>query len=108
MAKPFVLLKLDKDYEFRLSNRAGYIFEEVSGKSITSIGEGFGIKEINHFVYAGLKCIDKEITLEKVIDLIDEHIDFETLGGIVTKAMEQSTFFNKAKNQAKEIHPAQK
>ena len=98
MAKPFVLLKLDKDYEFRLTNKAGYLFEEVSGKSFTEIGSSFGIREINHLIYAGLKCIDNEMTLEKAIDLIDEHIDFETLGDIVGKAMEQSTFFNKAKN----------
>jgi hypothetical protein len=108
MAKPFTLLKLDKEYEFRLTNKAGFIFEEVSGKSFTEFANGMGVRDMNLLVYAGLKCIDKEMTVDKVVDLIDEHIDFEDLAGIITKAMEQSTFFNKAKTQAKETHPATK
>jgi len=108
MSKPFTLVKLDKEYEYRLTNKAGFIFEETAGKPVTEFANGFGIKDMNILLYAGLKCIDKELTLDKVVDLIDEHMDFETLGDVVTKAMEQSTFFNGAKNQAKEVHPATK
>lgn len=107
MAKPFTILRLDKEYEFRLSNKAGYIFEETSGKSFMEVANGFGVKDINILIYAGLKCIDKEITLEKTIDLIDEHIDLETLADIITKSMEQSTFFSGAKNDNQK-HPAVK
>ena len=108
MTKPFTLLKLDKEYEFRLTNKAGFIFEETSGKSFTDFANGFGVRDMNILIYAGLKCIDKDITLDKAIDLIDEYIDFEELANIITKSMEQSTFFNSAKNQAKVIHPAKK
>jgi hypothetical protein len=108
MSKPFTLLKLDKEYEFRLTNKAGFIFEEVAGKSFTEFSQGMGVKDMNLLVYAGLKCIDKEMTVDKTVDLIDEHIDFEELANIITKAMEQSTFFNSAKSQTKETHPAKK
>ena len=98
MSKPFTILKLDKDYEFRLSNKAGYFYEELTGKSMMDFGNKFGLVEMNSLVYAGLKCINKDITLFEVIELIDHHTDIETLSKILEKAMEQSTFFKLAKN----------
>lgn len=107
MAKPFVLLKLDKDYEFRLNNKAGYYYKQLTGKSIEQNLQEMGTADFNEIIYAGLKCIDKDITLENVLDLIDEHMDCETLAEIVNKALEASTFFPVAKSQ-KETHPAKK
>jgi len=107
MAKPFVLLKLDKDYEFRLSNKAGYYYQQLTGKTFQEMGDTFGLSELNELLHAGLKCIDNKITLEETLDLVDEHLDFEQLADIVSKAMEQSPFFNPAKGKA-EKHPAEK
>ena len=107
MAKPFVLVKLDKDYEFKLSNKAGYYYEQLTGNSMQSMGDKFGTKEMNDLLYAGLKCIDKDLTLDKCLDLVDEHMDFEVLADVITKAMEKSPFFNPAKSK-KEKHLAEK
>jgi 5'(3')-deoxyribonucleotidase len=101
MSKPFTILKLDKDYEFRISNRTAYTYEQLSGKTLTEISEKFGIIEMNHLVYAGLKSIDKDITLDKVIeviDLIEEYITLEDLSNVIEKAMAQSHFFKTAKS----------
>jgi len=98
MSKPFTILRLDKEYEFRLTNKAGYYYEQLTGKSIMDFGNKFGLVEMNSLVYAGLKCINKDITLFEVIDLIDEYTDVETLSKILEKAIEQSTFFKIAKS----------
>ena len=98
MSKPFTILKLDKDYEFRISNRTAYTYEQLTGKTLTEISEKFGIIEMNHLIYAGLKSIDKDITLDKVIDLIEEYITLEDLSNVIEKAMAQSHFFKTAKS----------
>ena len=100
MSKPFVLINLDKEYEFRLSNKALLYFEEITGQRISSLSDGnMGVTELNALIYAGLKAKNKEMTYEQVIDLIDEHSDMDYLGQKITEAMENSTFFKGANHK---------
>ena len=101
MSKPFVLLKLDKDYELRFDNRAGCTFEQITGKKMTELAE-ISLTDMNALIYVGIKKHNPNLTLDAVIDLIDDHADIEVISKIISKAFEESTFFKIAKDE-KEI-----
>lgn len=107
MSKPFVLIKLDREREMRFSNKAALYFEEATGtpllNAFTSMGQGrLSVSDLNHMVWAGLKACDKTISLDSVIDLIDDHSDFNTVTEIIAKAMTESNFFKKADGKPQE------
>ena len=102
-AVPFVYIKLDKERKYRLSNKALYIFEQVSEKSLSELDlNNLGIITLNQLIYAGLKSQDEEITLDQVIDLIDEFGDLEYLSEQLNKACEGSSFLQ-LKNSKKVV-----
>ena len=98
MNKPFVLLKLDKDYELRFDNRAGCTFEQITGKKMTELSE-ISLTDMNALIYAGIKKGNPNLTLDNVIDLIDDHADIEVITKLIAKAFEESTFFKIAKDE---------
>lgn len=98
MSKPFVLLKLDKDYELRFDNRAGVTFEAITGKKINELHE-IGLTDMNALIYAGIKKNNPDLTLDKVIDLIDDYADIQVVAEIIKKGFEQSNFFKIANGQ---------
>ena len=101
MLKPFILVKLDKEYELRISNLALLYFEEITGKNFTELTDSkgnikFGIKDINALIYGGLKVKNPNMSYEEVINLIDEYMDIETLSSTIERAINESNFFKKA------------
>ena len=98
MSKPFILLRLDKDYELRFDNRAGCTFEQITGKKMTELSD-ISLTDMNALIYAGIKKKNPNLTLDDVIDLIDEHADIEAISKLISKAFEESTFFKIAKDE---------
>jgi hypothetical protein len=62
--------------------------EETLGKPVAKLDfENVTMKDLAVLVWAGLEHEDKELTPEKVFDLVDEYSDITTVAGIMGKAM---------------------
>ena len=92
--KPFVMIKLDKEREFVLNNRALIYLEQINKNALNSMEE-MGIADLNYWVYAGLKAKDKTLDFDTVVDLIDEFGDFEELAEKIKEAVESSRFLQR-------------
>jgi len=89
----FIIIKLDTERKFRLSNKAFYIFESISGKTIHEIDfDAISITDVSRIIYAGLKSQDEAMTLDIVIDLIDTHMSYEDCMTAIIAALEGSSF----------------
>lgn len=106
MSKPFVMITLDKEYEVRMNNRASIYFEEVSNgasfvESYEKLGE-LSSTTLNKMLYAGIKACDKNVSLDQVIDLLDENeVEFKDLLNTVMEAIRESNFFKIASSKEK-------
>lgn len=92
--KPFVMIKLDKEREFVLNNRAMIYLEQINKDALSKMEE-MGIADLNYWVYAGLKAKDKSLDFDTVVDLIDEFGDFEDLANKIKEAVESSRFLQR-------------
>ena len=102
MSKPFILIKLDKEYELRFSNLAAIYFEEITGKSLQSAlnnTEEVSIYDMNALIYGGIKSKNKDISFQEVVELVDEYADISYIAEKIKEAIEESTFFTKASNK---------
>ena len=74
----FTTVKLDKVRNIVLGFKAMQEFKNITGKSRTKLNfedENLEVEEIVPVIYyAGLKHEDKDLTIEKTIDLIDTHL----------------------------------
>jgi hypothetical protein len=69
-----IILKLDKDRELRYGFKALRLLREKFGnKSLSEMME-LQVDEIPQLIWAGLKLEDKDLTVEKVEDLLDDAI----------------------------------
>ena len=99
----FVYIKLDKDREFRLSNKAFVIFEQTTGQKMSQLDfNSLGITDMNHIVYAGLKSKDNDITFDQVVDLLDEFGNVDEISKKITEAIDNSSFFSKKNSNKQE------
>ena len=98
--KPFVLVKLDKEREFALNNRALVYLDQINKGALNNMDE-MGIADLNYWLYAGLKAMDKSLDFDTVIDLVDEYGDFEELAEVIKEAVESSRFLQRM-NKTKE------
>lgn len=67
---PFVKVVLDKERTLKLDLNGLEAFEEVTGKSLTDLGEGIDTKTMRHLIWAALLHEDPEITPHDVGSLI--------------------------------------
>lgn len=89
MAKKTVTIELDKARNLRYGMNALVKVEELTGKSITKLDlENLSMKDLRTIMFAGLYHEDKDLTPEKVGELIDEYSD---IGTIATKLAEAFT-----------------
>lgn len=74
-------IKLDKVRNFRYGMKALSLIEKTLSKSISTIDfANLTIEEIVTFLWAGLIHEDKELTIEGLMDIIDDsNVDFTTL-----------------------------
>ena len=87
----YVPIKLDKMRNLRIAIKAIKIIEEELNIPISKIDfENIGMKELNIMLYAGLIHEDKELTIEKVLDIMDEFGKITEISNAIGKAIEIS------------------
>ena len=67
----FIIINLDRDRILRLSYLAIKFYKKSFGKCLSKVGENFDMEEVAKIMYVALRHEDKELTLEKVEELID-------------------------------------
>lgn len=86
----FTPIKLDKTRNLRFGMKALHLIEK-SGVSLAKLdNEELTMEQIATVIWAGLSHEDKELTPEKVMDLVDEHSDLATVLESMGKAFEDS------------------
>lgn len=84
-------IKLDKVRNFRYGMKAISLIEESFGKPIMDI-EGIEngrmtMKDYAVLIWAGLSHEDKDLTPDKVMDLVDEHSSIAEVSKVMWKAL---------------------
>lgn len=91
MARQFTPIKLDKTRNLRFGMRAIALIEDTLGVKISKLDlSDIGVKDLAVFIWAGLAHEDKSLTIEDVMDLIDEHLSIQEASEILGKAVEAS------------------
>ena len=91
MARAFTPIKLDKTRNLRFGMRAIALIEDTLGNKISKLDlSDIGVKDLAVFTWAGLAHEDKSLTVEDVMDLIDEHLSIQEASEILGKAVEAS------------------
>jgi hypothetical protein len=91
-------IELDKIRNLRYGMKAISLIEKkLNVKSISKLDfNDLSMEEIATVIWAGLEHEDKDLNPDKVMILIDEYSDFETIAEMMGKAM--SDFFQKKKS----------
>ena len=85
----YVQVKLDKVRNLRLAYKAQKIIENMTGKGMDEVVSRIPTtSEQGIMLYAGLVHEDKELTLDIVEDLIDQHLSAKELADVLGKAIE--------------------
>lgn len=82
-------IQLDKSRNFRYGMKALDLIEKKMGKPFSKIDfNNLTIEDTATLIWAGLCHEDKELTPDKVIDLIDSYADIQTVLESMSKAFE--------------------
>jgi len=85
----YIPVELDKVRNLRLGMVAMSLVEEYFNKPLSKIDlENLTMKESAVIIWAGLYHEDPELTVEKVMQLIDDYSDLVTVSTALGKAME--------------------
>lgn len=86
--KQGITITLDKPRTLRYGVNALAKIEDIIGKPLSALDLGkVGIKDLLAIVYAGLYHEDKNLTVEQVGDLIDEHSNLAEIAEKVGEAL---------------------
>lgn len=90
--KQMIVLKWDKPRELKYGMNALAKLEKMIGKPLSQMNTtNMGIYEMRDMLYCGLYHEDKDLTLEKVGDLVDEYADdMADLGKKLNEAIQAS------------------
>ncbi len=103
----FFPVKLDKMRNFRYGMKAISLIEKKLGKPIGKIDlENLTMEDAAVMIWAGLVHEDKDLTPEKVMDLVDEYSDVQTVLTAMGEAF-QGAFGNYGENDAKKEYREQ-
>lgn len=86
-----VMIEADKARNLRFGTNALCQMEEMTGKSVNQLNESAGMKELRIMMYCGLRWEDKELTIEKTGEIMDEIMSkhgIDYLSEKIGKAME--------------------
>ena len=79
--KKYVIIELDKERKLRFGMYALCVVEDKLDKNISQVDfNKLSMKDLATFIYAGLKHEDDSLTVDKVIELIDDYSDINTVG----------------------------
>lgn len=91
MAKQSVTLELDKPRSLRFGLNALVRVEEMIGKPISKLDlDNISVKDMRTIIYAGLFHEDKNLTPERVGELIDDYSDINTVAEKLGEAMTEA------------------
>lgn len=94
----FTPVKLDKTRNFRYGMKALDKIEKTLNTKMSKLNmEDLSFHELAVIIWAGLFHEDKDLTPEKVMDLIDEHSSIPEISEAMSKAFEQSFGGNEGK-----------
>lgn len=97
MAKPFVIIELDRPRKLRYGMNSMVVIEDLTGLKVSKIDfNNIGFKELRSIAYAGLCHEDKTLTPEGVGELIDEYSDVKEFSEKMAEAINLA--FNGGKN----------
>jgi hypothetical protein len=88
-----------KEYKFRFGFKALLIYEELTGKSVSDLGENLKMASIVDIAYSGIKAEGEEVTREMIIDAIDA--DFNLLKEVTEKMQADMEALTMMGNEAK-------
>lgn len=87
----FTPVELDKIRNFRYGMKPISLIEGKFGKKLAEIDmENLSMEETAVLIWAGLVHEDKDLTPDKVMDLVDEHSSLPKVLEKMTKAMESA------------------
>lgn len=85
---PYVNIDLDKPRRLRLSFKVMVEFERITKIKVTQLGDDMGMETIAKLLWVMLKQDDPELTIDKTLELMDEHLgSLSELNDIVTGVM---------------------
>jgi hypothetical protein len=95
MAVGSIPVQMDRTREFKIGMKAFMAIEKTLGKSVGELN----LKKLTHeeamiIIWAGILHDDKELTIEKVTDLVDEHMTPAEITDLLSKAFEVATSKN--------------
>lgn len=103
MAKQSVTIELDRPRNLRYGMNALVKIEEMIGRPISKLDlDNISIKDMRTIIYAGLFHEDKNLSPEKVGELIDEFSDINTVAEKLGEAMTAAFGTKNAKRAAAE------
>ena len=92
----FTIYQLDKARNIRFTSRALATIEKKLNIKFTKLNsDTIGITELYTILWAGLTHEDASLTIDKVMDLVDEYSSIEEASEKITEAFETS--FSKKK-----------
>lgn len=88
----YLPIQLDKTRNFLMGFRGLQIFKKITGKSLAKFDyENEDIEDYLPVIfYAGLAHEDKELTLEKTTELIDEHLGIKGALDLLPQIIEET------------------
>lgn len=98
MAKPMVVIELDKHRNLRYGYKALIQMEEMLDTNLSGIDMSkLTLKDTAIILLCGLMHEDKTLTLDILIDIIDEHGEIEDIATKIAEAFDLSFGDNKKK-----------
>ncbi|WP_128426288.1 hypothetical protein [Gudongella oleilytica] len=89
MAIPFIMINLDKPRKLRFGMGAMVEFEQLTGIKLMELNDEMSMDVCSKILWIMLKQEDKELTLEKTCELIDEYAESITeVITAITRAIE--------------------
>lgn len=83
-----VIIELDKPRQIKYGIKALKVIEKLLECKITKINfNDIGIDEMLKLLFAGLSWEDKELTLESLEDLVENHSSFSEITSKLTEAI---------------------
>lgn len=87
----YTKIVLDKPRNFRFGMKAMSFIEKSFGKKITKIDfDDLTIEQTVTVLLAGFEHEDKELTVDKLMDIIDEHSSMDKVMAILAEALTDS------------------
>lgn len=89
MAIPFIMINLDRPRKLRFGMGAMVEFEQLTGIKLMELNDEMSMDICSKILWIMLKQEDKELTLQKTCELIDEYAESITeVITAITKAIE--------------------